>query len=327
MIKLVAFLLILISFCAYPSITVIGSFEANKSCPAYLSKNKKTNPDKLIIKPAEKYEIREINRAENPDWLRIEVPTGENSLRWISAACGEYSYQANGKNACEQIPGLADSYVLALSWQPGFCQTYGYEAGKPECRNLATDSYQASYLVLHGFWPNQQICGQQYGFCGVKPQENHCDYPPVNLNEDVARNLRQLMPSYAFGSCLERHEWNKHGSCQMLSTDDYFTLAMRLNQEANQTALGQFIHRHAGDIVSADKLRESIRQSFGKDASHKVYLGCKNGMLVDVFIQLPALIPANETLTALVGKAPEFTRYDACPGRIAISDFNSDSWF
>lgn len=325
--RLTIFFLVAFPVLSYASIIVKGSFEASKSCPAYLSKNKKTNPDGLTVQPHQHYEIREINRPTDPQWLRIEIEHAANTLRWVSTDCGEYSYQASDKTVCEQSPGLADSYVLALSWQPAFCQTYGYEAGKPECMKLETDSYQATHLVLHGLWPNQQICGQHYGFCGVDARPHHCDYPPVDLSEFVAKDLRQLMPSYAFGSCLERHEWNKHGSCQLLSSDDYFSLAIRLNREANQTALGQFIHEHTGEAVQHEQLREMVRQSFGQDTSHKVFLGCKNGMLVDIFIQLPSLIPNQESLQSLVKKAPDFEQHDACPASIFISDFNNESWF
>ncbi len=66
---------------------------------------------------------------------------------------------------------MADSHVLALSSQSGFCQTYGFEAGKPECLKLSKTSYQARHLTLHGLWPKLNSCGQRYGFCGVRPQK------------------------------------------------------------------------------------------------------------------------------------------------------------
>lgn len=282
-----------------------------------------------MIQPGQQYKIRELNRPMSPDWLRIELKnTGTaNPLRWVQADCGVYRYQPSGKEGCEQRPGLADSNVLALSWQPAFCQAYGYSAGKPECKKLMPDSYQATHLVLHGLWPNQDRCGQQYGFCNVEPRSQDCDYSPLKLSTSVAANLKQLMPSYAYGSCLERHEWYKHGSCQVLSANDYFTLAMRLNREADKTALGQFLHEHVGETVKRAQLREIVRESFGKDASRKVYLGCKKGMLVHIYIQLPALIPQAESLQSLVKKAPDLERYDSCPGNITISDFNSRTWY
>lgn len=308
---------------SFSSVSVHGNFEAQKYCPAYISKNKKNNPDGLRVVPSQHYTIREINRPINPDWLRIELSNAEHSLRWVNTECGNYYFNAYGKTSCDQSPGLADSYVLALSWQPGFCQTYGYEVGKPECLKLPANSYQATHLVLHGLWPSQQICGENYGFCGVYAQKHHCDYPAINLNKEVSQALRQFMPSYAVGSCLERHEWNKHGSCQILSSDAYFSLAIRLNREVNQTSLGQFLHNHVGERVKREQLRIKVRESFGENAAHKVYLGCKNGMLVDIFIQLPALIPQTDSLQALIKKAADFKRYEGCPRTVVISDFSN----
>ena len=329
MIRLISFLFVILPLLSHSSISVKGGFSVNKTCPAYLSKNKKTNPDNLMIEPGQFYPIREANRLIHPDWFRIELKDNNTrtTLRWVNAECGQYNYQTIGKAVCNQSPGLADSYVLALSWQPAFCQAYGYQTGKPECRKLTANSYPASHLVLHGLWPNQDRCGQDYGFCKVEAQREFCDYTPLKLNESVASNLKELMPGYAHGSCLERHEWYKHGSCQALSVDEYFSLAMQLNREANKTVLGQFLHNHLGETVKRSELREKVRESFGSDASRKVYLGCKKGLLVDVYIQLPALIPPMESLQSLVKKAPDFQHYESCPGRITISDFNNQSWF
>ncbi|BCA97011.1 hypothetical protein TUM19329_33720 [Legionella antarctica] len=239
MIKIITLFLLFCTFNVNASMPVSGTFEAIQVCPAYKSKNSKSNPGHLMVQPSYHYPLREINKTP-PDWLRIELPEEHNSLRWVRGNCGVSEYHERDTNRCTSDVGMADSYVLALSSQSGFCQTYGYEAGKPECMNLARDSYQASHLTLHGLWPNQDACGQRYGFCGVNPRSNHCAYFPLDLNSSVAEKLKKIMPSYHYGSCLERHEWNKHGTCQILTANDYFTLAMRLATEADQTALGQY---------------------------------------------------------------------------------------
>lgn len=327
MIRLIALFFAVIPLFSHSSIQVNGRLNVSKSCSAYLSKNKKNNPDQLIIQAGQQYEIKEINRLFNPEWLRIKLHPPINALRWVSIECGEYTYQLSTHTSCNLRPGRADSYVLALSWQPAFCQAYGYEKGKPECLQLRSNSFQASHLVLHGLWPSQRNCGQHYSYCLGSIRSRNCDYPPLSLSAAVATSLKQMMPSYAHGSCLERYEWNKHGSCQSLSADDYYSLAIRLNKEVNQTALGQFLHEHLGYTVQRGQLREMIRRSFGQNTTRKVYLGCKKGLLVDIYIQLPALIPANESLQTLVQKAPDFEHYESCPGNIVISDFNNDSWF
>lgn len=229
--------------------------------------------------------------------------------------------------ACSDQAGMADSYVLALSSQSGFCQTYGYEAGKPECLKLSKISYQASHLTLHGLWPNQDSCGHNYGYCNVPAQRNHCDYPALALSKPVSDQLKQFMPSYFYGSCLERHEWNKHGSCQVLSADDYFTLAMRLTTEVDETAFGHYLTEHKGEKVKLTTLRSLISTSFGSKNAKKISLGCKDRILVDIFITLPALIPFTTPVEDLVNNAPNNKQHDSCPATIYISNFNKDSWY
>lgn len=227
-------------------------------------------------------------------------------------------------DSCDTHPGISDSYILALSSQPGFCQTYGYEAGKPECRHLPKNSYQANHLTLHGLWPNQNACGQNYGYCGVEQQLNHCAYPPVDLSPQISEWLKKIMPSYSYGSCLERHEWNKHGSCQLLSADYYFALAMRLTEAVDHSLLGQYLTQHQGQKVTLTQLRALVGASFGDVNLGKLYLGCKKGILVDVYIQLPAIIPYDESLESLMTQAPEFSMSDTCPSTVLLSDFNRE---
>lgn len=226
---------------------------------------------------------------------------------------------------CDTTAGLSDSNVLALSSQPGFCQTYGYEAGKPECLHLSKNSYQAKHLTLHGLWPNQNACGQHYGFCGVKQQNSHCEYSPIELAPEVANHLKRIMPGYNYGSCLERHEWNKHGSCQTLSADDYFSVAMRLVTEVDTSVFGQYLTQKQGKTVTLIALRERLVEAFGAKNSGNIYLGCRNGVLVDIYIHLPALIPLYESLEFLMDKAPTHQYKDACPQQIKISDFNKET--
>lgn len=322
MFKSIALCFLLLPLNINAASSVSGIFEANQSCPAYVSKNAKTNPDNLTVQVNQQYQLKEINKNP-PDWLRIEVPGHQHSLRWVSASCGttRYTETPNGNN-CKSDPGMADSYVLALSSQSGFCETYGYESGKPECKKLPAGSYQASHLTLHGLWPNQNACGQHYGFCDASPKNSHCDYRPLEFSADVAENLKKMMPSYYYGSCLERHEWYKHGSCQLLSPDLYFTLAMRLTTEADQTPFGQYLTQHKGQIVKLTQLKQVLSESFGKQNASKVYLGCKNSVLVDILIQLPALIPLEESLESLVNKAPDYQYRDSCPGNVIISKFS-----
>src|SRR3546814_10932851 len=56
----------------------------------------------------------------------------------------------------------ADFFVLAVSWQPAFCET---RPAKPECVTQDEDRFDASHFALHGLWPQPR--GNVY--CGVEP--------------------------------------------------------------------------------------------------------------------------------------------------------------
>jgi ribonuclease T2 len=325
MIRSLCLFLLLCFNSVYAINAVVGTFEATKSCPAYLSKNNKTNPEQRMVVPGQKYVLKEINKNP-PDWFRIEITDPQNTLRWVNSHCGQADYSEINQEACDDNAGMADSHLLALSSQPGFCETYGYEAGKPECRELTGNSYQASHLTLHGLWPNQTNCGQRYGFCNAQPRASHCAYSPLNLSPTVAEQLKKLMPSYHYGSCLERHEWNKHGTCTVLSQDNYFTLAMRLATEADNSVFGRYLTENRGKMVKRAYLRELIAQSFGAHNANKIYFSCKNKKLVDVYIRLPALITFNEPLTTLINQATDYPTHDSCPANLFISNFNKETW-
>lgn len=325
MVRIITCFLLSYSMLLHASIPATGSFQVTQSCPAYVSKNSKSNPNQWLVKPNETYPIREINKS-NPDWIRIEVSDTRFPLRWVNALCGHANVNEQGDARCDMRRGKADTHILALSSQPGFCQTYGYEAGKPECLNLSARSYQANHLTLHGLWPNQDSCGPHYGYCDVQPKANHCDYSPLNLSAGVSDELNKLMPSYKYGSCLERHEWTKHGSCQILSDNDYFALALRLTNEVNHSVFGQFLTKNRGQTLPLAVLRKQIEEAFGVENSRKIYLGCKNGILVDVYVILPALIPMEEPLEALLSQVSTSRYNDACSQYVKLSAFHKGAF-
>lgn len=228
-------------------------------------------------------------------------------------------------SSCDLHANMADSYILALSSEPGFCETYGYEAGKSECLNLSQNSYESYHFTLHGLWPNQTACGQHYGYCTSSTSKtNHCDYEPIPLSSETSSMLKRMMPSYRYGSCLERHEWNKHGSCQVLSSDEYFALATRLAIKFDESPFADYVRAHRGQKVELSELHEQIALSFGSENLGKVHLGCSKGILVDIYISLPLSILFEEPLHSLMTKALDYPIHDTCPKRLIISKFSKE---
>ena len=213
--------------------------------------------------------------------------------------------QAENSPDC-QLANKEDSYKLALSWQPAFCEKH---KRKPECKITDSSSYQAANFTLHGLWPNKRECGINYGLCGQykQPVKSFCDYAPIPMKPETVKVLGEVMPSVANGSCLDRHEWYKHGTCQTdWDASQYFDTAVRLTKEFNDKGMSRFMSQNVGKTVATDEFFSTVDQAFGKNASKRLTLSCdKQGNLVDVFINLPKQIPDNLPLGDLIQQAPE----------------------
>ncbi len=290
-----------------------GTIKATQACEAYVSKNKRTNPGQTKLTVDEAYEVFEVNRPTNPSWYRIRVDGASPPERWVAKHCGTGDVQIGGgtKSRKKTTPchtaGLADSYVLALSWQPAFCETH---RDKPECRVDDRKAWQARNFTLHGLWPNKKECGTHYSYCGeIRRKPGHfCDYPMLDLFSAVRNELEEVMPSAAAGSCLQRHEWFKHGTCQTgWSNDEYFEHSIELVRQFNESGVGYFMSRNIGKDVGEQTFFERVDCALGAEAHKRLQLKCRNGNLVDVYISLPATFTKEESLAELIKRAePKF---------------------
>ena len=282
-----------------------GIFSAQQACPAYVSKNNLTNPDNAQIQAGSDYTILETNRTNQPDWYRVIVSSAHPRERWVGADCGQVKLTGTGSGGNAQcgVAGQADSFVLALSWQPAFCET---KPDKPECAITNPQVYQARHFVLHGLWPNKQTCGIKYGFCGdVKTQkQNFCDYPQLSLSPPSRAALAEVMPSVTAGSCLERHEWHKHGTCQASSIDDYFDAAVDLTRQFNDSGMAYFMNRRIGQDVRTTDFLNRVTAVLGSSARDRIKLNCHQGMLVEIQLSLQAELSPGIDLEKLIMDAP-----------------------
>ena len=301
---------------AEASVSTTGEFIAKRDCPAYLSKNRRTNPGAIVIIPGERYPIVELNRPERADWVRLRISGAEPAQRWVSINCGEMHYApVNSDSGCA-TPGLADSYILALSWQPAFCESHRQ---KTECQREEDDA-----LTLHGLWPNRATCGKRYGYCGPvsrdQAPDNPCDYPPLPLNPTVREALNREMPSARHATCLQRHQWYKHGSCQQRwSPDRYFSRALQLLRQIETSAVGRFLKDHAGEWVATSQFLKRFDQTFGASAHQRLTLLCENSNLTEIYLRLPGELGEKRPLGALLNDArSDFNNH--CGSRFFIDD-------
>lgn len=290
-----------------------GIFSAQQPCPAFVSKNKSTNPDNAQIVAGNQYDIIEVINPNQPVWYRVVLPNVNPKARWVSAACGQAHItnrdtKGNKRGARDNncnIAGEADSYVLALSWQPAFCET---KPDKPECKISDSQAYQARHFALHGLWPNKKNCNKNYAFCGsiIKKENEFCDYPAVQLDAVSHVSLAEVMPSVMAGSCLERHQWHKHGTCQgNWSVSEFFDVSVDLARQFNDSGMAYFMNRRIGQQVRTEDFLERLEAVLGSAARDRIQLNCNpQGMLVEIQLNLSADLIPGADLDKLIMDAP-----------------------
>lgn len=279
-----------------------GCFEASQSCEAYQSFRKKTNPGGVRLEEGKQYTIFE--KSKKMSAYRIQVDGIKNSARWVKSSCGEL-LKSCSKGSQKLLTGATNKlgqYLLALSWQPGFCETH---SGKKECRSQTSNRYDAKHWSLHGLWPQPRA----NTYCGVSEIDKGIDrnkrwhlLEPVKLSLNTATELAFVMPGMA--SNLHRHEWIKHGTCYGADAESYYADSINLTKQINQSAVGRLFSNSLGRRVSLKEIRRRFDESFGKGAGTKVNLRCdRKGRIGELWINLTGKISPETPLSTLLANA------------------------
>lgn len=294
-----------------------GTFRAGRACEALVSIRKDTNPGQVITGPGLSYRLLARNQKK-PTHYRIEVPDAEPSERWVKAECGKVIPPAPGEAPAPAAkPKPIDlSYVLALSWQPAFCET---NQKRPECRWQTGQRHDASYLSLHGLWPQpstKAYCDLPAAVRGAGEGGRWKDIPDIALSLATRAELETVMPGTK--SLLERHEWTKHGSCYPADAETYFKDSIRLLKEVNASPVADLLLRSVGRRVTAADIRSAFDQGFGTGAGNRVRVICKDDggrrLIAELTIGLKGDIPAGTGLSDLMQAASPID--PGCPAGI-----------
>ncbi|MDP4077674.1 ribonuclease I [Acidovorax sp. A1169] len=280
---------------------VQGAFVASRDCDAYLSFRRGTNPGAIKVSPGKKYEIREVNDKDRT-WLRIEVPGVSDPLRWVASECGiarDVIPMGDNSAAGADLPqecsiaGKHDSYVLAVTWQPGFCEHVKYDGTKPECENMASGRLVVSNLTLHGLWPNRQQCGTRYGACGNSTPD---------LSEETVSYISPWMPNFFYERVFGTYEWKKHGTCSGMTSDTYFRRAVDSVKVVNESAAGRYITSNVGGKISKQEFEARLRSETGRALAPNAFtLRCTNKQLFEIHVRLPLEFKEGASLNDLLG--------------------------
>lgn len=297
-----------------------GYFIARDACPAFQSFRNQTNPGNIRTEADRAYEIIEINSSADPSHYRLLVPGVSPRERWVAIECGIRALQAGDQPTSAAGGGpsapassgstqaAADDYVLAASWQPGFCET---QPDKVECLAQDEARFDASHFALHGLWPQPR--GREY--CGVdeatKAKDKPAtwrDLPEVVLSAATRAALVEVMPGTA--SFLERHEWIVHGTCYGEEMESYFAESVALMAALNASPLVAFLRDNIDQSVTPNQIRAAFDAAFGAGAGKRVKVQCKQEqdgtrtVLTELQIALTGNIETGSDLAALILAAP-----------------------
>jgi ribonuclease T2 len=219
--------------------------------------------------------------------------------------------------ACDDSPAVTH-YVLALNWQPAFCES---NARRPECRSLEPGDFAATNPTVHGLWPNDRPdAGPTY--CGIDAEtraldqpKSWCQLPEPELSGMTRAQLARTMPGAV--SCLDRHEWIKHGTCAGVGAERYFGETIRLAAAIQASRFARAISANVGREVARERLIQAFEASFGAGSAKALALVCTGRDLAEIRIALRASALEGELDGGdlyLDGGAPE----SRCPASVHI---------
>jgi ribonuclease T2 len=301
-----------------------GSFTATKSCEAFSSFAKRTNPGEAKIVAGTAYTVREINKTDY-DWVRVEVPGAQPSLRWVQRDCGTPALDDKQAGRPDEgvsgavcsAPNQQDSYVLAITWQPGFCEHAKYNGKKPECDAMNSGALEAKNLSLHGLWPNKKECGTQYGSCSGKP---------FALSKETIDKVAPWMPNFFFERTFGAYEWNKHGKCQALPPDEYFIKAVSAVKVVNDSEVGKIVLGNAGKSFKVNDFFERVAARHGEKAANAITLVCiQRKYLQEIRVSLALDFSTERDLPQMVSNArPAGARAIGCADEVYVEAAGKD---
>ncbi len=311
------FLSLVISIClpmlfvqtGYADIQLKGYFIGSDTCAALQSIRKKTNPGSIHLTEDMAYEVLSKNKA-NATHYRIRVKTATPQERWVPVSCGKLltdcrqSVITGGDHPSHPPPVPPPGepqYILALSWQPAFCQSH---QSKKECDTQTSDRYDATHFAIHGLWPQPR----DNTYCNVTNNLKRMDQrkmweqlPDLGLTEETYGNLMETMPGVA--SYLHRHEWIKHGTCYSTTPEEYYRESILLTDQINDSEVRDFMAANIGNVISTEELQEKFDTAFGAGAGEKVHIQCSDGLIVEIWIHLEGNIESATQLSDLLGNA------------------------
>ena len=289
----------LASVTAEAEVLLEGYFIARKVCPAFQSIKQETNPGNAQTEIARAYDLHSKN-AEVASHFLVEFPGVQPSRRWVAVSCGQHVVLAGKPGPGE---GGAKSYVLAVSWQPGFCET---KPEKPECVSMTPERFDATHFSLHGLWPQPRsnvYCNVAQAQIALDKDRKWNELDPLELTPETRASLDVVMPGTMSG--LHRHEWVKHGSCYGDgSPEKYFRDSLALINALNASGVQDLFETNIGQDITTAAISTAFSAGFGLEAGERVKFMCNGDqgrtLITEMQLQLRGTISENPDLGELL---------------------------
>ncbi|MCF1184492.1 ribonuclease T(2) [Marichromatium gracile] len=281
---------------------------AERACPATVAIRHDANPGAIHLDPGTRYPVVGANRPDQPSHYLLRLQGAEPSQRWVAHDCGRLVEVAD--TATPPVPTGEPRYLLAVSWQPAFCERRGRA---PECRDQTPQRFDARAFSLHGLWPQPRdnvYCDVPAKARALSRDGDWQRLPALALAPDTRRELDRVMPGTR--SALHRHEWVKHGSCYGDDPEGYFADSLRLLAALNASPVRDLFVSRIGQHLRASEVRAAFDRAFGKGAGERVQLVCHDGLISELRLALKGPIEAGHGLDALLRAAPP--RAAGCKG-------------
>ena len=195
--------------------------------------------------------------------LRLRLPTWVLAVGLLAGAGASATALAPARH------GTFGHYTFALTWQPGFCTTYG---------GCLRDQPHTVLIGLHGLWASRprslidrRISAPQWWRRGCD-YFHHSDRPP-RLPRAMRSDLHRLMPHLRHG--LLRHEYDKHVQCFGFDTRKFFATELHMRREVLDSPFGRYLSASAqGHDVRRAHLLHVFMRAFGTDQQSALQLRC-----------------------------------------------------
>lgn len=323
-------------------------FVARQACPALQSIKKGTNPGNVRLNPEATYEVLGKNRRQASHYM-VRISGARPQNRWVGVNCGRLQREeaiatpaptappapaptespSPGSTPAESMlqSSKDEDFLLALSWQPSFCET---RPNKPECRSQTGDRFDASNLVLHGLWPQPRAnvyCGVSDRLIKLDKDRRWFELPALELSPGTRQALETKMPGMASG--LDRHEWYKHGTCYSNTAEEYYRESIALLDQVNASAVQDLMERNINFLLTDTEIQQEFEAAFGRATGERVAVKCKRDideereiMVVELWLNLKGKIDTGTPISRLLQAAPR-ARRDCRQGEVDPAGFGN----